>query len=71
MMPESNRKALEEKVDSFNPVITARAAALAESLSDYGFQGNVSISLTVSVEDSQTGIQKASVERKMDFRFKR
>lgn len=70
MMPEGNRKAIEERVDQFNPVITARAAALAESLGAYGFQGKVSVILSVSVDDKTNGGQEALVERRMDVRFK-
>lgn len=71
MMPEGSRKILEERVDQFNPVITARAAALAESLREYGFEGKISIALSVSVDDKIHGGQEAFVERKMDFSFKR
>ncbi len=71
MIPEASRKAIEEKVDQFNPVISARASALAEALGTYGFQGKVSITLSVSVEDKNNGSEEVFVERKTDLRFKR
>ncbi len=70
-MIEIDVKSLEKIIDVYNPNISEEARKLADSLSKYGFVGEVSINLIVKVEDKETRVEDGVVKRFFKFCFKR
>jgi len=70
-MIKENKESLEKMIDKHNPAITNNVSELAEELGKYGFQGKISITLSVSVTDKTSGGEDALVKREIEFNFQR